>query len=202
MRRDLETAAKATPYEPLPGYSGGSYKGIALVAPRGRAGANALQLAEPGTAYEKTRVLRSCPYFDRIIEGLACPVERVRLLRLEPGSKVRDHREPGDGWALGRVRLQIPIVTNDRVVSLVSGRRVDMRPGELWYCDSTRTLRVHNRGSEARVHMVLDVQVDDWLKALFPAEPLVDRVYGWAQRAVYFAPKRARELARAAWTPS
>jgi hypothetical protein len=118
-------------------------------------------------------------------------------LRLEPGAHIHEHTDIGDGWEMGRVRLHVPIVTDERVDFFVDGRRVVMRPGELWYCDFTRPHRVHNRSDVGRVHMVLDLVVDEWLRGVFPAEPLLERARGAWRRAAFFGPRRAKEIAHA-----
>jgi aspartyl/asparaginyl beta-hydroxylase (cupin superfamily) len=143
----------------------------------------------------KTPLLARCPYFSHVVDGFGCPVQRVRLLRLEPGANIHEHRDLGDGWAMGRVRLHVPIVTDERVEFYVDGLRVHMRAGELWYCDFTRPHRVHNKSDIGRVHIVLDLLVDRWLRDLFPPEPIVERVRGAWQRAAFYGPRRAKDLA-------
>src|SRR5690606_34290625 len=101
----------------------------------------------------------------------------------------------GEGWAMGKVRLHIPIVTHEEVYFYVDEQRVMMRPGELWYCDFTRPHRVHNKSDVARVHMVLDLRVDDWLRDFFPSEPLTDRVKNAVQRTRYYSQYYARRAA-------
>jgi quercetin dioxygenase-like cupin family protein len=197
LRRDLETAlASAEFIANRPTYHDGGWKALALVAPVGKSGAAGLRFAGADATYAKTGLCARCPYFDEIIDGFGCPVQRVRLLRLEPGAKIHEHVDLGDGWAMGKVRVHIPIVTDERVEFYVDGRRIEMRPGELWYCDFTRRHRVHNASDVGRVHLVLDLVVDDWLRELFPREPLVERVVGWAQRARFDGEQRLREAAR------
>jgi quercetin dioxygenase-like cupin family protein len=151
--------------------------------------------------YEKTPILAACPYLEEIVDEFECPKERVRLLRLEPGKNINTHTDLGDGWAMGKVRLHIPIITNPEVYFYVDDERVIMNPGELWYCDFTHPHRVHNRGDQARVHLVLDLRVNDWLRDFFPAEPLRDKVKNAVQlgryRARYFVDRALRAPALA-----
>jgi aspartyl/asparaginyl beta-hydroxylase (cupin superfamily) len=133
--------------------------------------------------YKKTAPLAQCPYFEEIVDGFQCPKERVRLLLFEPGTKILTHRDPDEAWPLGRgIRLHIPIVTHDEVYFYVAGQRIFMRPGELWHCDFSRPHRVANRGTIARVHMVIDFKMNDWLRALFPHESWVEQIENWIYR--------------------
>jgi hypothetical protein len=54
---------------------------------------------------------------------------------------------------------------------------------------------VHNKSDIARVHMVLDLKVNDWLRGFFPPEPLGDKVKNAMQRARYFGSYYARKAA-------
>ncbi len=189
LRADLESAlAFGDEHENRGDYHEGGWSAVALVAPDGRTDAEGLRWAGWNASYEKTHILEECPYFEKIVDGFG-PKHRVRLLRLEPDKKVNTHTDDGDGWAVGKVRLHIPIVTNPDVEFYVDDQRVIMEPGELWYCDFTKPHRVHNKGAEGRIHLVLDLAVDETLKDLFPAESA-------AVRAGNFA-KRSRQRARA-----
>jgi quercetin dioxygenase-like cupin family protein len=195
--RDLGAAISAGEFlANRPTYHDGGWKALALVSNGGGTDAESLRMAKGQGDYKKTNIIAKCPYFEEVVDSFGCPVERVRLLRLEPGAKIHEHIDLGDGWAMKRVRLHVPIVTHDEVYFYVDGQRVIMKPGELWYCDFTKPHRVHNKSDIGRVHMVLDVVVDDWLKTLFPDEPLAERVRGWAQRNSFHGKARLREIAR------
>jgi hypothetical protein len=58
-------------------------------------------------------------------------------------------------------------VTSGPEVEFVhDGSPVAMRPGEAWYLDLNLEHSVVNRGESARVHLVVDCVVNDWLTAL------------------------------------
>jgi hypothetical protein len=132
--------------------------------------------------FQKTEILKQCPYFEQILDSFQCSKRRVRLLRLAPGARIYRHRDPGESWAGGRPRLHIPIVTHDEVYFFHEGQRVIMRPGELWYCDFSRYHWVENRSPIARVHLMCELVVNDWLRQQFPAESLVERAGNWTYR--------------------
>ncbi len=199
LRADLERAvAFGDEHENRGDYHDGGWSAIPLVAVDGRTDAEGLRWAGWRARYEPTPILDQTPYFRSIVNGFHCPKQRVRLLRLRPGAVIHEHRDDGDGWAVGKVRLHVPIITHDNVYFFVDGQRVVMRPGELWYCDFTRPHRVQNAGDIGRVHLVLDLLVDDWLRGLFPRETLVERVQNSAQRLRYRARHLRYEIGRRA----
>lgn len=175
-------------------YHDGGWRAIPLYAVDGRTDATGLRWAGWNANYQKTPILKACPYLEEIVDEFQCPKERVRLLRLEPGTNINTHTDLGDGWAMGKVRLHIPIITHDEVYFFVDEKRVVMLPGELWYCDFTRPHRVHNKSDIARVHLVLDLRVNDWLRDFFPPEPLSERARNLAQRSRYQATYAFQQL--------
>jgi quercetin dioxygenase-like cupin family protein len=173
----------------------GGWKAISLVSLGGKSDADSLRHGYG--RYEKTPLLAHCPYFEEIIDGFGCPTQRVRLMRLEPGASIHEHTDPGDSWALGQVRLHLPIVTHEDVHFYLDGQRVQMRPGECWYCDFGRPHRVANRSPVARVHFVLDLTLNPVLRGLFPRESLPERLGNGAYWCRFHGKEALRQLARA-----
>jgi hypothetical protein len=197
LKRDLDSAIRVGEFIlNRPKYHDGGWRALALVSLEGGTDAKSLRWAGERASYKKTPILRECPYFDQIVDDFKCPVQRVRLLRLEPGAKIHEHVDLGDGWAMKKVRVHIPIVTHEDVHFYVDGKRVMMREGELWYCDFTRPHRVHNQSDIGRVHMVLDLSVDEWLRDFFPPERLIDRVKGYGQYARFHGKAKIKQIAR------
>jgi hypothetical protein len=118
------------------------------------------------TAFADTPILAACPYFREVLGAFACEVRCVRLMRLAPGSRILEHDDGDLDADVGVARLHIPITTNPEVVFELNRRRVVMAPGEVWYLRLSDPHRVTNAGDDDRVHMVLDVVVNDWLTAL------------------------------------
>lgn len=174
-------------------YHDGGWSAIPLVSIDGRSDAESLRFGEG--EYKKTEILRQCPYFEEIIDSFQCPKKRVRLMRLEPGTNIHTHTDPGDAWALGQARIHIPVITHDEVYFYVDGERVVMQPGELWYCDFSRPHSVANRGTIARVHFVLDVTVNDWMRRLFPREPLGEKLGNWNYWCRFYGKQWAGRIA-------
>ena len=143
----------------------GDWTGIALRSTTGTAG-DILSVAGLDD-YKDTPLVAECPYFSAILDGLHCEQETVRLLRLAPGSLIREHRDRGASYGDGFLRLHIPITTNDRTRFVVDGEALPMRPGECWYADFSLVHSVQNDGATDRVHLIIDARRNDWTDRLF-----------------------------------
>ncbi len=113
-----------------------------------------------------TRMLAHAPALRAVIDAFECPVEAVRLMRLAPGSRIHAHRDHDLDAAEGRARIHVPVTTNPGVSFLLNGAAVTMRPGEAWYLRLADPHEVRNEGTSDRVHLVLDVRVNDWLAGM------------------------------------
>lgn len=103
------------------------------------------------------------PALSAAIDAFQCPVRVVRLMRLAAGSVIKEHEDLDLDVADGYARIHVPIVTNPDVDFRLNGERVTMVPGEAWYLRLADPHSVANRGETARVHLVIDLVVDDWL---------------------------------------
>jgi len=68
------------------------------------------------------------------------------------------------------LRLHIPIITHPDVAFVIDGRRVTWGAGELWYGDFSKVHSVKNDSQIVRTHMVIDVQINDFVLSLFPPD--------------------------------
>lgn len=130
--------------------------------------------SHPGvTDWDDTELLAACPAFAAVLASLRCPIEAARLMRLAPGSEIREHRDPDLAAEWGNVRLHVPVVTHPEVAFYLNGARVDMASGEMWYLRLSDPHRVTNGGPSERVHLVIDVRVNSWLETqLFAADSI------------------------------
>ncbi len=103
------------------------------------------------------------PGMSAVIDAFACPVRTVRLMRLAAGSVIKEHEDFELDVADGFARIHVPVVTNPDVDFRLNGERVVMAPGEAWYLRLSDRHSVTNGGNTARVHLVIDLVVDDWL---------------------------------------
>jgi len=114
-------------------------------------------------------LLQLCPNVRKVIASFRCPLRCVRFLKLTPGSSIREHRDYDLGYEEGQVRLHIPVSTNPDVVFFLDGYQIEMKEGECWYLDLSFPHWVENRGSTDRVHLVIDCDLNEWLRRLIPA---------------------------------
>ncbi len=148
----------------------GDWSGVALRGPADVTHPIQELFANPGTtAWAETRLADECPYFRDVMGRFECPLLSVRLLRLGPGSAIKEHTDHCLALEDGEVRLHVPVATSPEVEFWLNGNRVELQPGETWYLNVNLPHRVENQSSEHRVHMVIDCVVDDWLRALFAA---------------------------------
>ncbi len=134
--------------------------------------------ADDYTKMKRTKIVEKLPYFQEILNSFKCRQGRVRILKLAPGAGInmhRDIRHEAANIAVGRVRLHIPIHTNDRVTFFVGGERIKMSPGRLYYVNFSKPHYVQNEGDTDRLHLVLDLEVNDWLRNVFPPMSFLER---------------------------
>jgi len=102
-----------------------------------------------------TEYLRLCPYMMEVMAALDCVWGRSRLMGLGRGQSVPEHIDIEYYWRT-HVRVHIPIITNPEVAFSCGGETVHMAAGECWVVDTFENHKVHNRGAEQRIHLVLD----------------------------------------------
>jgi mannose-6-phosphate isomerase-like protein (cupin superfamily) len=163
---------------------------IPLVAgPGDLHGADAIRLASD-SAPQATAILAELPHTRSIIDAFQTEVLRARLMKLKAGAAIKEHRDfayfGGQRWSFerGRIRVHIPIITGANVFWMLSGKRIDMKAGEAWYVNVCMPHSVENRGDTDRIHLVLELEVNEWVRKMFPPESLRDRLWGAALRNV------------------
>ena len=167
LKADL---ARIQPQEWTPHYNerdyGGDWRGVALRSLTGDW--RHLHAKEAGShAYADTDVLFRCSYFQEVLSAFACPLKSVRLLRLAPGSVIREHTDPALGFEDGEVRIHVPIQTNSGVEFCLADERLQFAEGNCYYVNVSLPHRVSNRGREERIHLVIDADVNDWVGTFF-----------------------------------
>ena len=148
----------------------GDWSVIALRGPAGARHPIQMIYSDPTvTAFEDTPMLAACRYFRSVLDSFDCPLQTVRLMRLTPGSIIREHTDHDLSFEQGSIRLHIPITTNDGVVFELNRRRVILEAGSCWYLRLSDPHSVANQGDADRVHLVIDASVNEWVEAAFAA---------------------------------
>ncbi len=115
------------------------------------------------TDFVDAAILETTPYVREVMAAFRCPLKAVRLMRLTPGSRIKEHNDHDLAADWGHARLHIPITTNPGVTFLLNRTAVTMRPGETWYLRLSDPHAVTNDGDTDRVHLVIDCAANDWL---------------------------------------
>ncbi len=118
-------------------------------------------------SFVDTALLQGCDYFRHVLDAFRCPMRTVRLMRLAPGSAIKEHTDLDLSFEAGTVRIHIAVTSNDGVEFYLNKSRIVMAAGDAWYLRLTDPHSVVNRGSVDRVHLVIDANVNAWLEALF-----------------------------------
>lgn len=122
-----------------------------------------------GAAFENTAVLTASPYLQQVINSFDCEKTSVRLMALEPGGVIKEHRDHGGALEDGMTRLHIPIQTTPQVLFRVDGQDVHFTAGDTWYLNASCLHGVVNESPLPRVHLMLDCVTNPWLRAVFEA---------------------------------
>lgn len=141
-------ALPAAAWVPHPGHIFGN-EAVRLVTPNG---APTDALAGPMAATEH---LKGCDYVQQIMAEIGGVWGRSRFMGLAAGAEVPLHIDINYYWRT-HLRIHIPVITNPDVLFTCGDETIHMAPGECWIFDSFRWHEVHNKGSEQRVHLVLD----------------------------------------------
>jgi hypothetical protein len=148
------------------GYYEGTWSAVALRSP---GGAESRIYPDPAREedFRDSQLLTKCSYIQEVIATFECPKTSIRLMKLGPNSKIREHTDLNLAYEDREVRLHIPITTNSETDFYVDNRQIPMRVGECWYVNVNFPHRVTNNGQTARIHLVIDCVVDDWLEEVF-----------------------------------
>ena len=149
------------------GYYEGQWSGIALRSTNGLA----RQLYSDPHAekpFIDTPVMSRCPYIRTALATFNCPLRAVRFLKLSPASTIKEHEDYTLGFENGQLRMHIPVCTNADVDFFLAGHQLEMKEGECWYLDLSLPHSVRNRGTTNRVHLVIDCEVNEWLREMVP----------------------------------
>ena len=176
------------------------WKSLALLTHDGSAsGPESQRIGEWGE-YKPTEFLERMPYTREVLDAFACPHGRIRITRLAPGTEIRRHRDlyaEVTEYAFGQVRLHMPIRTNPGVVFTVGGRDYHLEEGRLYYLNFSKPHSVRNDGTTPRLHLMLDLQMNDFLRGVFPQLTAREKIECALIRVLHpivkWAPIRARD---------
>lgn len=144
----------------------GNWKALLLRSPNGDTD-NPFLIEDSPEKYQDTVFLKTAPFLQQVLQSFKCPLLSVRLLKLEAGARILEHKDADLSYESGQVRLHIPIQTHNKVQFLLQGEPVKLLAGECWYINVNLPHALANEGETDRVHLVIDAVVNDWVKELF-----------------------------------
>ena len=172
MRAELELGKRESQLTRQAGpHHNGGWDRMGLVSPSG----NPLKsYGSPGEKPAKTAVLRAMPYIESIIDGLDAPVRAAVVSVMQPGARVRWHRDLSHSIDLSIVRLHLSIETNPAATLELGHELTHWSAGTLWYGDFSFPHRVVQDGLEPRTHLMIDIDAKA-ARGLFSPQFLADR---------------------------
>lgn len=133
-------------------------------------------------APQATPLLQSLPRLKNFIENLGFSVMASRLLRLDPGTFLHEHRDFVYLENVPRFRLHVPLITNEQAFIVTPGINVHFRSGYLWKLDPKQTIHsACNFGTQPRIHVMLDCYGNEKL------DKLIDNQY-LDEENIFFLP--------------
>ena len=126
-------------------------------------------------SYADTIFLKQSPYFKKVLDSFQCPLLAVRLLKLNAGASIKEHRDNDLFFEKGEIRIHIPIITNADVEFYLDSERMNLQEGSCWYMNFNLLHAIQNNGNTDRVHLVIDAQVNNWVKNLFNSSAIKTR---------------------------
>lgn len=152
----------------------GDWSALPLRSPDGSAGNIHIAPVED-TEYKDTLLLDQCPYIRSVLAQFHCPLKSVRLLKLNAGAIIKEHKDEELRFEDGMVRIHIPVTTDEKVELYLDNERLQLQEGECWYMNFNLPHRISNFSNIDRVHLVIDARVNEWLTELFAGDDILNR---------------------------
>lgn len=114
-----------------------------------------------------TPIINQFPAIKNLLNKLATNTTSVRFLKLGAGSSIKKHRDKELSFENGLARVHFPIITNSAVAFYLEDEFIDMQEGDTWYINANLTHSAANNGNTHRIHLVMDLEVNEWVNELF-----------------------------------
>lgn len=128
---------------------------------------------QEGAQYTNTSFLESSPYLQEVLNSFHCPLLAVRLLKLEAGASIKEHKDTDLAFEKGEIRIHIPVQTHPAVEFMLDKERMQLGEGECWYMNFNLPHAIYNKSTTDRIHLVIDAVVNDWVRDLFQIPSLL-----------------------------
>lgn len=118
---------------------------------------------------EPTELYHSDPRFKELTDQFQCEIGMFVFYAVHPGHKLHPHRDLSGTYEFGKLRFHIPLITDPGCQFQISKKPVYMKPNELWALNTSYLHALENNSDVTRVHIVLEVYVNDWVRSQLPA---------------------------------
>jgi mannose-6-phosphate isomerase-like protein (cupin superfamily) len=145
----------------------GNWSAILLRSINGDINNGFISPVEGAAQYADTVLLQQSVYLKEVLETFKCPLLSVRLLKLSAGTQIHEHKDADLCFEEGLVRFHIPVCTNEAVEFYLNKERMYLSEGDCWYMNFNLPHALHNKSNTDRIHLVIDAEVNDWVKELF-----------------------------------
>lgn len=119
-----------------------------------------------GKTYKMTEELKRCPTLQKVLNTMQSNVFTFRTQNLMPGGKIGQHKDLDKGLNSNIVRLNIPVSTNEDILTFYNGENIPMKNGECWLPDVTKEHYMENNSDEVRWFLMMDCDLNDWWKEI------------------------------------
>jgi hypothetical protein len=124
-------------------------------------------------APQVTPLLAKLPAIAKFYEESGFKIMGSRLLRLDPGTFLHEHRDFVYLEQVQRYRLHVPLITNQNAFIVGPGFKVHFERGHMWKLDPKSTVHsACNFGDKPRVHLMLDCYVNEPLSKLVATQSI------------------------------
>jgi hypothetical protein len=114
-----------------------------------------LDTEHPSAPSWPTANLERCPYLRQVLAYFRSALTDVRVRRVEPGARSPEHYDEHHA-GFSRYRLQLPLLTDPRILFRCNGHQVHMGRGEVWLFDRLALYGVSNPTEWPRVHLTIE----------------------------------------------
>lgn len=123
-----------------------------------------------------TKAMQHCPHIKEIVESFGAPILKVRLMKLDGNRTLPEHVDQFRDHRI--LRFHIPIVTNEKVLFHIDKHPCHFPSGSLWFADVRKHHKVENGSKQFRVHIVIDVWMNDYFieKIMLPSLNISDGI--------------------------
>lgn len=115
-----------------------------------------------------TWALSTAPAIENLLKKLPGKLFAVRLLELSGRSSLEKHLDYGVGLSYGIIRIHLPIISNEKVIFKIEDESLHLDEGSLWFTDISRYHSVINSSKKTRLHLVIDLCLNQNYERIFP----------------------------------